>query len=626
MGRPADPRLSGRLPRASGSSSKKSNSRSSSVLSYRVRATFGPDHCNPCVWRRKDFAHAGQSVAQAARVGRPSPRPSSSSAATGRSGRSGSGGSGSVWLARDERTGRGRAQDRAARRQGGRACRARGRRGREAPPSPLPARLALASDAEHVYIAYEYVAGQTLREATPRRRRSTTRGASRPPRRSPTRSPTRTGGHRPPRRQAGERPARGRCRRRDPPARLRARPARRGGDAHRRRRRARDARLHLAGAPRDEPAGPAADVWAVGVMLWEASRAGIRSGRLAARRRRSRSRRGAPPLRTRAPTCRSCSSPRSTARSRSIRAAPDGGAARRHAARPRARVSASAASARSRARPPLLALARVVPRASPALVAGWTVRTLPFYPRPRRRARARSRRRSPLWRPASGSRSRSRCRSSRSGTSPSGSRCSSRSPPRPGSSLYRGASRAAASPSSLGPLLGPLGLLGLAPLLSSRPQPVRRALQTALAVLTAGLVAGLGDAPLPFAAAGSLASALDRQREPGAFTRVLDALTATRRSRSRRSSIAAAAGSCRSRGAAGIWGIASPAPRRSARRCSPCARPPGPRGAHRLGDSRARPLDDARTLAPRARPMPSGGRKLSTRRAAGARLPGERSN
>src|SRR5437763_10697986 len=50
-----------------------------------------------------------------------------------------------------------------------------------------------------------------------------------------------------------------------------------------------------------------------------------------------------------------------------------------------------------------------------------------------------------------------------------------------------------------GPFLGPVGLLGLAPLLFQPIRnPFRRALQTALAVLSAGLVAGMRHAPLPF--------------------------------------------------------------------------------------------------------------------------------
>jgi hypothetical protein len=53
---------------------------------------------------------------------------------------------------------------------------------------------------------------------------------------------------------------------------------------------------------------------------------------------------------------------------------------------------------------------------------------------------------------------------------------------------------------TLGPLLGPLSALGLLPLAAlAIRSPLRRGVQTALAVVLAGLAAGLRGAPLPFA-------------------------------------------------------------------------------------------------------------------------------
>ena len=104
-------------------------------------------------------------------------------------------------------------------------------------------------DDGHVYIAYEYVQGRTLREALRAAtldRRGSGRGRRTDARRARARAPraessTATSS----RRTCSSRTPDDRL---DQAARLRSRPVRRGGHAHRRRRRARHARLHRAGA------------------------------------------------------------------------------------------------------------------------------------------------------------------------------------------------------------------------------------------------------------------------------------------------------------------------------------------------------------------------------------------
>ena len=158
---------------------------------------------------------------------------------------------GHVWLARDERNGLD-----VALKMVGREGRVAERADREARAAaalrhPRCQRIyALARDSNHVYIAYEYIPGRTLRQAMAARElddRLGGRGGGADARGARARPPQ---GDRPPRRQAVERPARRVGQGRRPPARLRARPD--GGVRHADpgRRRPRHAHLRLARAPR----------------------------------------------------------------------------------------------------------------------------------------------------------------------------------------------------------------------------------------------------------------------------------------------------------------------------------------------------------------------------------------
>ena len=324
-----------------------------------------------------------------------------------------------------------------------------------------------------------------------------------------------------------------------------------GRDADRARRRAR------ARSPTSRPSGcaasrptPAADVWAVGVMLWEAlagrhpfwaaslleTAQRIQAG--ARRSRRVRPDLPTPLLAARRPRAR-----RSTRRARPTR-----GAARRRAARtraapraPSARVGAAAPDAGTR-RPLLQSARRAAPPAAAAAARRLDgLRRCPFFPGgwAARARRARGRARAACGR-APGSRSRSPSPVLPLGNVSLGLALALRGRRRRLARALLARRRAAGSLFVVGPLLAPLGALGLLPLAA---QPVRgrarRAAQTAAAVLLAALVAGLRHVPLPFdgAAAAARRSASPAARSPSA---VADALVHARSTRSRSSLVEAA--------------------------------------------------------------------------------------
>ena len=393
----------------------------------------------------------------------------------------GRGGSGSVWLARDERTGLEVAL-KIVPREGKRASRAA--REMEAASRLRHERCVRAydvgGDSGHVYIAYEYVPGSTLREAL----RAGELGDRDAVEAAAQILDALAHAHRigivhrdvKPSNVLVEESARDL----GPAARLRPRPVRRGRHADRRRRRARHARLHRARAPRAAATRrPRATSGRSASCSGRRSPASIRSGASRCPRWRAAIEAGAPPLGTarRRPAAgdrrRRLVGARDRAGATPVRASvspPICGAALALAP-PRSDEAARAAqrprpSPRPESLRPRCPLERRLVPAALAAVAAAFARDVAavLAARPRAAARPRSGRWRCSARRGSGSRSRSSCPSSRSGTSPRPAAVDVRGARRRLARASAGATPAPACCSSPGPLLAAVGALALLPL------------------------------------------------------------------------------------------------------------------------------------------------------------------
>jgi hypothetical protein len=268
-------------------------------------------------------------------------------------------------------------------------------------------------------------------------------------------------------------------------------------------------------------------VWALGVILWEAL-AGWHpfwAGSLLETARKISG--GAPPLRTQRPDL---PKPLLAAVDRALsvdpRRRPSAEALTKALAQAyverEARTPASKRPRTTRSPQRRVSLPRIVAPAFAGLLAGWTVQTLPFYP-------------GPAMLVATVLATALTARAPRAGLAfalflpllPLGNLSLA--------AAVVGAALALALLASawhdprsglvfvVGPFLGPIGLLGLLPLLL-RPlrNPFRRALQTGLAVLAAGIVAGMEHTGLPFTgAAPERGLGIAGSAEPGAVVTAL---------------------------------------------------------------------------------------------------------
>ena len=274
----------------------------------------------------------------------------------------------------------------------------------------------------------------------------------------------------------------------------------------------------------NEPAGPAADVWAVGVLLWEAL-AGWHpfwAGSLLETAKKISA--GAPSLATERPDLpKLLVAAVDRALSLDPRRRPSAGALASALARAFAEREARGRQPRAR-RPvvPRLPSSRALAPVLAGLFAGWTVHELPFYPGPALLVATAAATALTALAPRAGLVFVLLLPILPVGNLSLAAACLTALV----AALLIAASWNAPRSGLLfvaGPLLGPFGLLGLVPLLFQPVRsPARRALQTGCAVLAAGLVAGLRQAPLPFTGdRPELGLGIAGSAEPGAVVTAL---------------------------------------------------------------------------------------------------------